>query len=81
MRDGVPYPIHDDAPVLRFFSQQWQVFHASGDLPALVGAVLLNDELWGRDLTQIDGLAGAVTADLQAILSEGARDAAESVLK
>ncbi len=80
-RDGAAYPIRDDAPVLRFFAEQWRLFHASGDLPALVGAVLANPGLWGRDLMRIDGLADVVTADLQAILTNGARAAAQSILK
>lgn len=79
-RNGAAYPIRDDAEVLEFFQSRWQAFDADGNTEALVSAVLGNAAFWGQDLTQVPGMANAVTASLQAILTEGMRAAVESLL-
>lgn len=72
-RDGIPYPIRDDASVLAAFTAAWKKYHQSPDAAALVSSLLSQTSLWGGDLTQIDGLSDAVTATLEKILGQGAR--------
>jgi tagaturonate reductase len=79
-RAGVAYPIRDDADVIAFFQSQWQAFDATGDTGALATAVLAHEAFWGRDLTQLPGMADAVASGLQAIQSQGVRAAVESLL-
>jgi tagaturonate reductase len=67
-RNGQPYPIRDDADVLQFFAAQWKTYHASGDLTALVKAVLAQKPFWGRDLTEIKGFALAVERHLRRLV-------------
>ncbi len=74
-RNGVPYPVRDDAHVLGLFAETWAGFHGSGDLARLTRAVLENEKLWGRDLTLVDGLASAVESHLSKILADGVRNA------
>ena len=74
-RNGAPYPILDDAPVLRFFHDQWTAYRADHDADRLVRAVLSNTNLWGTDLHHVPGLAGSVTRSLENILRAGAKQA------
>lgn len=74
-RNGVPYPVRDDAPVLAFFAEAWSGFRGSGDIGRLTRSVLENQKLWGRDLTLVDGLASAVESHLSKILADGVRNA------
>ena len=72
---GNTYTVSDDAWVLDFY------FEHRDDRPEeLVHAVLSNQEMWDRDLTQIDGLEEAVTRDLCMIRDEGAKAAYASCL-
>jgi tagaturonate reductase len=74
-RMGTPYPIRDDASVLAFFADEWASYHAKPDVSWLVGSVLSNEDLWGKDLAAIEGLAAAVATSLGEILTNGARAA------
>lgn len=78
-RDGAAYPIRDDAPVLSAFAAAWKKYHQAPDAVALVNDLLSRQSLWGSDLTQIDGLSGAVTAALEKIIAQGARTALSSL--
>ena len=77
-RDGQPYPIRDDAPVLAVLERAWSTHRT--DLATLVATVLGSEALWGTDLTRIPGLAEAVTGHLQRIVQQGARAAAVAAL-
>ncbi|MHB0937262.1 MAG: tagaturonate reductase [Armatimonadota bacterium] len=77
-RDGQPYAIKDDAPVLAEFAAAWNE-HA-GDIPALCRRILARADWWGQDLTAIPGLAELVTADLQAILTDGVTSAMRGIV-
>jgi tagaturonate reductase len=79
-RDGVPYAIRDDAPILDFFARCWQAFEVNRDAGEMVRAILANESLWGLDLTSLPGMTSAVAAGLQAIESGGMRHAVESIL-
>lgn len=70
MRGGLPYPIVDDAEVVAFFADR-----CARGASELVRDVLKNQTFWGEDLTLIDGLQAAVTQQLQAIRTQGARAA------
>ena len=69
-RDGQPYPIKDDAPVLAEFAAAWTAFAQDSDVQALVRRIL-GQPWWGQDLTAVRGLADAVAAYLHTILEKG----------
>ena len=77
-RNGQPYPIRDDAPVLETLERAWRTHR--NDLPALVAMVLGSESLWGTDLTRIPGLAETVAGHLQNMAQQGARAAAVAAL-
>ncbi|MCJ8167019.1 tagaturonate reductase [Pontibacter sp. E15-1] len=58
---GKRIPLNDAPEVLAFFEQAWQ----QGDAEAVVTATLANTALWDTDLTQVAGMAEAVTAHLR----------------
>jgi len=61
---GETIPLKDDAQVLAWFKQQWD---ESDSVESLVTAVLQNVDLWGQDLSLIDGLFEQVSANIIAI--------------
>ena len=67
-RDGQPYTLQDDAPVLAFFAEN------SGK-PAMEMArmFLSNTAFFGQDLTQVPGLLDYVGQALEEILARGMR--------
>lgn len=69
-RNGKPYPIRDDAPVLAAMCAHWQKY--GNDPKALALAVCKDQTLWKRDLTEINGLAQVVGEHLYNILTKGA---------
>ncbi len=71
LRNGLPYPVKDDAPVLAFFSG----LSKDTDSRKLAQAVLSNENLWGEDLTGIPGLKDLVAKQLDAIRANGMRAA------
>ena len=64
---GNDYTVSDDRDVLAFY-----LAHREDSPEALVHAVLGNVNLWGQDLTKVDGLEAAVTAGLRTIRRDGA---------
>ena len=72
---GNEYTVSDDRWVLEFYAA-----HKDTSLKDLVHAVLVNKEMWGQDLTGIDGLEAAVIRDLTMIRSDGALAAFKSCL-
>jgi tagaturonate reductase len=80
-RNDQSYPIRDDMDVLSFFEKRWHAFSKNRDLRALVAVVLANDALWGTDLTVLPGMLDAVAAHLQAMLVDGTRAAAASLIE
>lgn len=66
-RNGEEYLIQDDRTVLEFF---WR--HQGDSAEQLTAAVLKNEELWGEDLTQIQGLEEMVTSSVRVIEEFGA---------
>ena len=75
-REGVEYPLQDDAQWLQRFATLWPQVEA-GDIPLsrLVNEVLADEGHWGQDLTRLPGLAAGVSAQLEQIISVGMRNA------
>jgi len=67
---GDTYTISDDRWVLEFFYD-----HRSDDIPTLVQAVMSNQQMWGQDLTQVEGFQAATVQNLTLIRREGAKAA------
>ncbi|MFH4122130.1 hypothetical protein WAI71_20700, partial [Acinetobacter baumannii] len=72
------YPVQDDAEWLARY-QTLRARHRDRQMSTreLVTAVLSVEAHWEQDLSQIPGLVEQVTADLDAILSRGMRDAVQ----
>lgn len=75
-RNGETYPVQDDAHWLESYQQLW-LKHRDQQITTseLVTTVLSVSEHWEQDLTQVPGLVEQVTTDLEAILSQGMREA------
>lgn len=64
---GNLYTCVDDRWVLEFY---WE--HRADDIPALVHAVMTNEQMWGQDLTAIDGFEAATVENLKLLREQGA---------
>ena len=72
---GNEYTVSDDRWVLEFYNE-----HRNDDIPTLVHAVMTNEQMWGQDLTKVEGFEAATVANLTKIRTEGAKAAYASVL-
>ena len=63
---GRTYTISDDRWVLEFYYD-----HKDDDAATLTHAVMTNEQMWGEDLTKIEGFEAAVAADLEKIRKDG----------
>ncbi|PWM62241.1 MAG: tagaturonate reductase [Subdoligranulum variabile] len=72
---GNTYTVSDDRWVLEFYNE-----HKNGAVPALVHAVMTNEQMWGRDLTQVPGFEEATVKNLTMIREQGALAAYASCL-
>ena len=72
---GNTYTVSDDRWVLEFYYA-----HKDDGIPALVHAVMTNEQMWGRDLTQIPGFEDATVNNLAMIRAQGALAAYASCL-
>ena len=75
--DGREYPIRDDGKVLEFFQDVWS--ESNGSPHEIVLKVAGNQQLWGQDLNQIDGLSDVVSSYLESICDGHLRDAVRSI--
>ena len=64
---GNEYTCSDDRWVLEFYYN-----HRNDSAEELVHAVMVNEQMWGQDLTQIPGFEAATVANLKLIRTEGA---------
>ena len=72
---GNDYVCCDDRWALEFY------YEHRGDSPEeLVRAVMINQRMWGRDLTEVDGFEAAVVSGLKLIREQGAKAAYASCL-
>jgi tagaturonate reductase (EC 1.1.1.58) len=75
-RHGESYPVQDDAHWLERYQQLWALHRDKQiNTRSLVAAVLSVKDHWEQDLTQVSGLAEQVSADLDAIITKGMREA------
>ena len=72
---GNTYTCSDDRWALEFYYE-----HRNDSVEDLVHAVMANEQMWGQDLTAIDGFEAATVANLKKIRSEGALAAYASCL-
>ncbi|WP_312626501.1 tagaturonate reductase [Scandinavium sp.] len=75
-RNGEGYPVQDDAYWIERYQQLWML-HRDKQIStaSLVESVLAVKEHWEENLTQVPGLVQQVTHDLDAILTQGMREA------
>jgi len=63
--NGDEYVLNDDSQTLDFFYKQWSSFEKGElTLQQLIQHILSNDQLWGKDLNDIDGLTEAIRCHL-----------------
>ena len=72
---GDEYAVMDDSWVLDFY-----LAHKADSEEALTDAVLGNTQMWGQDLTQVEGFEAATVKNLELIRKEGAKAAYASCL-
>lgn len=68
MREGKPYTLRDDAPVLTFFAE-----NSAKPAREMAWLFMSNEAFFGQDLTQVPGLLDYVANALEAILARGMR--------
>lgn len=72
---GNTYTCSDDRWALEFY---WA--HRNDSVEDLVHAVMTNEQMWGQDLSAIEGFEAATVANLKKIRTEGALAAYASCL-
>lgn len=72
---GNEYLCSDDRWALEFYYE-----HRNDAVEDLVHAVMTNERMWGRDLTQVAGFEDAVVSGLKLIREQGAKAAYASCL-
>ena len=72
---GNEYVVSDDRWVLEFYEA-----HKNDDIPTLVHAVMTNEQMWGQDLTAVEGFEEATVKNLTMIREQGAKAAYASCL-
>ena len=72
---GNTYTVSDDRWVLEFYNA-----HKDDAIPALVHAVMTNEQMWGQDLTRVPGFEEATVRNLTMIREQGALAAYASCL-
>ncbi|TNJ46052.1 tagaturonate reductase [Tamlana fucoidanivorans] len=76
-RNGEAIPLKDDQSALDFFKTQW----AAGNIADVAKATLQNQDFWGVDLTQFEGLLETVTTNLENIVNNGMQAALQDFSK
>ena len=72
---GNEYTVSDDRWVLEFYND-----HKDDSVAELVHAVMTNEQMWGQDLTAVEGFEEATVKNLTLIREQGAKAAYASVL-
>ncbi|KLU60690.1 altronate oxidoreductase [Peptococcaceae bacterium CEB3] len=81
VRGESEFEMRDDVEVLKFLESVWSECDLSQEsILKLVRKVLAQVEFWGQDLTEVSGLAEAVAADLQAIVTQGEEKAIQRTM-
>ncbi|MFD2574420.1 tagaturonate reductase [Spirosoma soli] len=76
----ITYPIRDEQA--GYFHETWQGVDPKNPatLQAFVGSVLANQSIWQTNLTALPGFADTVTAQLSALLTDGAASVVEKAV-
>jgi tagaturonate reductase len=77
---GARYAVRDDPAVLAFLDNLWANHRTGGTIDNLATSLLAMREFWDVDLNEVPGLARAVTAGIDAILSHGMRRAVATLV-
>ena len=72
---GNEYTVSDDRWVLEFYND-----HKDDSVAELVHAVMTNEQMWGQDLTAVEGFEETTVKNLTLIREQGAKAAYASVL-
>jgi tagaturonate reductase len=71
-RDGQPYMVKDNLPILETMAAVWSNFDgSSAGIHALTDSILQQTEWWGKDLRELSGLSAAVAQNIDTILTCG----------
>ena len=75
-RNGQPYRVMDNLPILEAMAAFWaDCDGSSAGVAELANAVLRQGDWWGKDLRTIPGLSAAIARDIELILARGVRAA------
>ena len=75
-RDGQPYRVMDNLPILEKMASYWSTFDGStAGVHKLTDSVLQQTDWWGKDLREIPGMSKAIARDISTILTRGIRAA------
>jgi tagaturonate reductase len=78
--NGKAIPLQDDADRVEFLQGLWYSFEQKDiDLNGLVGAILKQEDYWGADLREVDGLQSLTTIFLGRILDGGIAEGLKAV--
>lgn len=78
---GNEYNISDDMPVLELFKELWSAYDETREgAGKLVNNLLARTDMWGEDLTKLEGFADLVADYLYAITSKGVKEALKEVI-
>jgi len=81
-RNGLAYPLRDDAPVLEFIGKAWKEARPMSreHLETLVSSILGNTSFWDMDLNTLPGMTKQVTDGVELVAKNGMRFTIENVL-
>ncbi len=70
--EGKTIPLNDDKAIISFFGNLWEKYD-TGEYTILeiTGEILANSDLWGQDITRINGLTEKTASLLDGILTDG----------
>jgi tagaturonate reductase len=75
-RNGQPYRVMDNLPILEKMANYWSTFDGStAGVHRLADSVLQQTDWWGKDLREIPGMSKAIARDIGTILTHGIRTA------
>lgn len=77
--NGETIAVKDDQKVLDFIFEQWKNYQIDGDMKKLTKQILENSEIWGEDLSQINGLTNMVTNNLEQIEERGIKKLIQTI--
>ncbi|MDA3852663.1 MAG: tagaturonate reductase [Bacteroidales bacterium] len=77
---GETIVLQDDQASIDFMKKVWANFDLNKDYSVLATAILAYEELWGRDLNQLNGLSEKLAQFIESILTEGVEKTLDLIL-